>query len=320
MSRAANLLVFGLGIAALAVGPAGEAFAQARPKRQPPPPVIPIAETTAAQKQYSAQNYEAAVVQAKAALNKNEKYTPAMLVMAKAYFKLRKYEWVRTLWEMMEANKASEAEKGEMFQILAFLEIEKGNTPQAIELLRKATTARPDNAIFWNNLGAQYLSAKNYREATPALEKAVQLNPTFSKAHLNLGSAYRGLKNYERAQASYQRALQIFSNYADAVFHLGILYLDADRVANMDTIAQLNTAVGHFQRYKQMMGGQLQKTDPVDQYIAEAQDKIVKEQRRIERQKAQQARERERAAQKPAQGAAGAGAAPQPAAPAAPAK
>ena len=37
------------------------------------------------------------------ALVKNEKFTPAMLVMAKAYFKLHKYEWVRTLFEMMSA-------------------------------------------------------------------------------------------------------------------------------------------------------------------------------------------------------------------------
>ena len=122
-------------------------------------------------------------------------------------------------------------------------------------MLKKATEARAENPVLWNNLGAQYLEAKNYREAAPALEKAVQLQPSFAKAFLNLGSAYRGLKEYDRAQASYQKALQLFPNYADAVFHIGILYLDADKVPNMDTIAKLNTAIGHFQRYKQMMGG-----------------------------------------------------------------
>ena len=66
------------------------------------------------------------------------------------------------------------------------------------------------------------------------LEKAVQLQPGFAKAHLNLGDAYRGLKDYERAQAEYQKALQLFPNYADAVFNLGILYLDADKMPNME--------------------------------------------------------------------------------------
>jgi tetratricopeptide (TPR) repeat protein len=291
--------------AAPAAAPAG------RKRRQPPPAVIPVAETAAAQKSYSAGNYEAAVAQAKQALTKNDKYTPAMLVMAKAYYKLRKYEWVRHLDKMMSANNATEAEKADMFHLLAWMEIEKKNTPGAIEQLKKATEARSENPVTWNNLGAQYLEAKNYKEAAPALERATQLNPTFAKAFLNLGSAYRGLKEYDRAQTSYQKALQLFPNYADAVFHMGILYLDAEKVPNMDTIAKLNTAIGHFQRYRQMMGGLLKPTDPVDTYMAEARDKIDKEQKRIERQKKQDERDKQRAAQKaaPAQPS-GAGAPP----------
>ena len=286
--------------AAPAAAPAG------RKRRQPPPAVIPVAETAAAQKSYSAGNYEAAVAQAKQALTKNDKYTPAMLVMAKAYYKLRKYEWVRHLDKMMQANNATEAEKADIFHLLAWMEIEKKNTPGAIEMLKKATEARSENPVTWNNLGAQYLEAKNYKEAAPALEKATQLNPTFTKAYVNLGSAYRGLKEYEKAQASYQKALQQFPNYADAVFHLGILYLDAEKMPNMDTIAKLNTALGHFQRYRQMMGGLLKPSDPVDTYMAEARDKIDKEQKRIERQKKQDERDRQRQTQKAAPAAGGA--------------
>ena len=61
-------------------------------RRQPPPAVIPTEEVKAAQKLYDARNYQGAVIQAKAALNKNERYSPAMLIMAKAYFKLSKFE------------------------------------------------------------------------------------------------------------------------------------------------------------------------------------------------------------------------------------
>lgn len=282
--------------------------AQASPKRrrQPPPPVVPMEETAVAQRQYSAGNYEAAVIQAKAALNRNERFTPAMLVMAKSYYRLRKYEWVRTLWETMQASGASNAERAEIFQILAFMEREKQNGPQAIAMLKKAAESRPEHAIIWNNLGAQYLEAKNYRDAAPALERAVQLQPAFTKAHMNLGSAYRGLKDYERAQAEYHKALQLFPNFADAVFNLGILYLDAEKMENMDTIAKFNTAIGHFQRYKQMMqaAGQGLSRDPVDQYLIEAQEGIKKEQKRLERLQKQQERDRQRAAQKAAQPAA----------------
>jgi Tfp pilus assembly protein PilF len=183
---AGNLAWPVLAVAAEAPGPT------VRKRREPPPAVIPADEVKAAQKLYDARNYQGAVIQAKAALNKNERYTPAMLVMAKAYFKLGKNEWVKTLGDMMKNAGASEAERSDIYQMLAFMEVDKKNTPGAIEQFRKAAEARPDNAILWNNLGAQYLVVKNYREAGPVLEKAVQLQPTFTKAHLNLGSAYRG--------------------------------------------------------------------------------------------------------------------------------
>ena len=108
--------------------PGGEAQ-QSRKRRQPPPAVIPTAETQAAEQAYRSGRYDAAVTQAKAALNKNERYTPAMLVMAKAYYKLGKTEWTRKLWEMMQANGASDAEKSEVYQMLAFLEVDQKNVP-----------------------------------------------------------------------------------------------------------------------------------------------------------------------------------------------
>jgi tetratricopeptide (TPR) repeat protein len=296
-----------------AAPPAGGDATGPRRRRQPPPAVIPLAETQAAEQLLQSGNYTGAVAQSKAALNKNERYTPAMLVMAKAYYKLHKYEWTKKLWEMMQANGASDAEKSEIYQLLAFLEVDQKNIPGAIVLFKKAGEARPDNAVIWNNLGAQYLMAKNYREATPVLEKAAQLQPGFAKAHLNLGDAYRGLSEYEKAQAEYQRALQLFPNYADAVFNLGILYLDADKMPNLDVPARMNTAIQYFQRYKQMLGGVLPAGDPVDTYLAEAQEGIKKEEKRIERQRKNEERERQRAAKKAADDAKKAGAAGVPA-------
>lgn len=279
---------------------AGDSQSGPRKRRQPPPAVIPTAETEAADQLFRAGKYEAAVTESKAALNKNERYTPAMLVMAKAYYKLHKYEWTKKLWEMMQANGASDPEKSEIYQLLAFLEVDQKNVPGAIALFKKAGDAKPDNAVIWNNLGAQYLAAKNYREATPVLERAAQLQPGFAKAHLNLGDAYRGIKEYDKAQAEYQRALQLFPNYADAVFNLGILFLDAEKMPNMDTPAKMNTSISYFQKYKQMMGGTLPGNDPVDSYIGEAQDGIKKEEKRLERLRKNEERERARTAKKAA--------------------
>jgi len=269
-------------------------------KREPPPVVIPTAETQQADQLYRAGKYTDAVAAAKTALNKNERYTPAMLVMAKSYYKLHKYEWMKKLWEMMQANGASEAEKSDIYQLLGFLEVDAKNVPGAIALFKQAAEARPENSILWNNLGAEYLTAKNYTEATPVLEKSVQLQPGFAKAHLNLGDAYRGDKQYEKAHAEYDKALQLFPNYADAVFNLGILYLDADKIPNMDLFAKENTAIQYFQKYKGMMSGSLPPGDPTDTYITEAQEGIKKEEKRLDRIKKQAERDAARAAKKAA--------------------
>ena len=292
-SRAASL---GLVVAALPWLAGGTAFA----KREPPPVVIPTAETAQADQLFRAGRYQDAVAAAKAALNKNERYTPAMLVMAKSYYKLHKYEWMKKLWEMMQANGASNPEKSDIYQLLGFLEVDAKNVPGAIALFKQAAEARPENAILWNNLGAEYLTAKNYTEATPVLEKSVQLQPGFAKAHLNLGDAYRGDKQYDKAHAEYDKALQLFPNYADAVFNLGILYLDADKIPNMDLFAKENTAIQYFQKYKTMMTGSLPPGDPTDTYITEAQEAIKKEEKRLDRIKKQTERDAARAAKKAA--------------------
>ena len=110
----------------------------------------------------------------------------------------------------------------------------------------------------------------------------------------------RGNKVYDKAQVEYDKALQLFPNYADAVFNLGILYLDADKIPNMDLFAKENTAIQYLQKYKQMMTGSLPPGDPTDAYIAEAQDDIKKEEKRLERIKKQQERDAARAAKKTA--------------------
>jgi tetratricopeptide (TPR) repeat protein len=308
---AALLALFGVAGPALSVS---AAEAPVRKRREPPPAVIPTEEVTAAQRMYDRRDYQGAVAKAKAALNRNERYTPAMLVMARAYFKLGKYEWVKTLGDMMKNAGASEAERSDIYQMMGFMEVEKKNTAGAIKLFRQAAEARPDNSILWNNLGAQYLVVKNYREAVPVLERSVQLQPTFTKAHMNLGSAYRGIKRFDQALAEYKQALALFPRYADAVYNLAILYLDADKMPNTDTTAKLNTAISYFDQYKKMLQGAGQSVPPeVDAYIAEAQDGIKKEQKRIERQKKQEERERQRAAKKAADDAKkAAGAAPTP--------
>ena len=199
---------------------------------------------------------------AKAALNKNERYTPAMLVMAKSYYKLHKYEWMKKLWEMMQANGASSAEKAEIYQLLAFLEVDAEERPgrdRAVQAGRRGQARRrhPVEQPRRPVPGGQELRRRDAgARAGVAASTGVRQGPP------EPGRRLPGLKQYEKAQEEYQKALQLFPNYADAVFNLGILYLDADKMPNMDLFAKENTAIQYFQKYKQMMGGTLPAVRP----------------------------------------------------------
>jgi len=248
--------------------------------------------------------YEQAINQAKAALRRNEKYVPAMVVMARAYYHLGKMEFCESVCDIaLEINPNT----GECYNLKGFVALKNDNDPLAMKHFEKATQVKPDLGPAWLNLGVQYIKVKNYTAAVPVLERAVSLMGNRPTAHLNLGSAYRGAGQSDpamlaKARASYQKALQLKANYPIAQFNLGILFLDAPSFPGMDKLQQLNTAIAHFTKYKRQVT-YLNKNDPVDTYIKEAQKAYEREKKRIEREKKRAARaaaKKAKAQEKPA--------------------
>jgi tetratricopeptide (TPR) repeat protein len=238
--------------------------------------------------------YEDAIRTAKMALTCNEKHVAAMVVMAKAYYFLRKYELSTSI---IDIAKSIDGNNAELYNLLGFIALahDPPDRISATAAFKKATELREDYANAWNNLAAQYLFSKNYDGAVTAAEKAASLSPNYAKAQLNLGSAYRGKERYGDADKAYKQALQLNPNYPDAFFNLGILYLDAKEIPGMDKIMQLQTAINYLNRYKQVASYNLKPDDPADSYVHEAQKAIESEQKRLERLKKQQQRSQPKA-------------------------
>lgn len=82
---------------------------------------------------------------------------------------------------------------------------------QAVELARQLTADRPDNALYWNTLGAALYRAGDWKAATQALEGAQQRRPP-GKEHggdfLWLAMAQWRLNEREAARAAYQRGAE----------------------------------------------------------------------------------------------------------------
>lgn len=253
----------------------------------------PAPDTQAANDLLHRGRYEDAITAAKRSLSRDERYVPAMLVMARAYYYLKKYELATAIIDIAKSIDANSAEE---YQLLGFLALTHDDRISATAAFKRATELKDNYPAAWNNLAAQYLQAKNYDAAVDAAEHATRRSPNWDKAWLNLGSAYRGKQRYEEAETAYRKALALNASYADAYFNLGILYLDAPQMPNVDLSAKLNTAINHLTKYKELSGPRLTKDDPADSYVEQARKAIEREQKRLERVKKQQERDKAKAA------------------------
>ena len=235
--------------------------------------------------------YEDAIRQAKLALGRDERYVPAMIVMAKSYYYLKKYELAGSIVDLAKSIDPNNGpNNAECYNLLGFLALAREDKIGATAAFKKASESDANFGPGWLNLTAQYLLAKNYDGATDAGERAAKIMASSSRAHLNLGSAYRGKQRYADAEKEYKLAASLAPQDADPWFNLGILYLDAKEMPPNDLVGKLNTAINHFNKYKQLAGYKLTKDDPVDTYLNDARTQIDRELKRQERMKKQQER------------------------------
>jgi len=236
--------------------------------------------------------YEGAILQCKTALRRNEKFVPAMEVLARAYFHLGKTEFADSVCDM--ALKL-EQRSGRCYNLKGFIALKQEQGELALALFKKATDVDADYAPGWLNLGAQYLRVKNFDKAVPTLERAVQLMGNRPEAQLNLGAAYRGAGKVLKADQAFKKALRLRPGYPAAWFNLGILYLDAPQFPGMTGLQKLQTSIAYLNKYRSG-GGFRDAKDPAEEYIKAAQKAMKKEERRLKREAKKRAREAEKKA------------------------
>jgi len=120
------------------------------------------------------------------------------------------------------------ADESNRFLRLALVQMEQGQTSQALESAREAVRRDPKNAEAHHYLGLIFMNLSEYDQAIGHLEQATKLDPHYTDAHNVLGVVYRETKQYDKALKEFQTALadRTYRTPEKIQLNLGNLYLD----------------------------------------------------------------------------------------------
>lgn len=123
----------------------------------------------------------------------------------------------------------TESDNFDALSYLGIMAAQTGRLTEAAELLQRAVTAQPRNAILHCNYGNLLIELKRFDAAVMSCDRALAIKPDFAEAHFNRGIALQKLKQLGAAIASFERAIAIKTDYADAYYNRGIALQELDR-------------------------------------------------------------------------------------------
>jgi tetratricopeptide (TPR) repeat protein len=119
--------------------------------------------------------------------------------------------------------------------------VERGQSREALGLLRRAVHDYPASSRCWVLLAWAANEQKDYPEGEAAARAALCLEPDLPAAHLCLGIALVGRGRAKEAAACFRRALEFKPNYTEAHYNLALcLRWQGERAAAVES---LRTAV-----------------------------------------------------------------------------
>ncbi|MBF7092710.1 tetratricopeptide repeat protein [Flavobacterium sp. ALJ2] len=122
--------------------------------------------------------------------------------------------------------------------------LQKGieNYDKAITALQKCEKLQPNDATVYFELGKNYLSLKDYRNAQSSFEKAIQLNPNNKWFWLGIYDVCYQTKNYPLAIETIQKIIPFDEEYKDDLISLYMITTQFDKALSL--INEMNEKFG----------------------------------------------------------------------------
>lgn len=112
------------------------------------------------------------------------------------------------------------------FRSLAKIYREEKDTTSAMDALRKARVAFPNDPNLIIDELNYYLERGKNKEAEENLKLAIEKEPMNKNLYFALGTIKDNAGNFEEAELAYQKSIEIDPEYFDAIYNLGALYFN----------------------------------------------------------------------------------------------
>lgn len=142
---------------------------------------------------------------------------------AQRYHRAREFAEAERLYR---AVLAKEPDHSAALAMLGLVMYQRGQLPQAAELMHRAAALAPDKPATLHNLCEVLRKLGRHAEAIETGRRAAALMPDSPDVRFNLANALRDAGQREEACARYQEALRLKPDHASAHFNLGQMRLE----------------------------------------------------------------------------------------------
>jgi protein O-GlcNAc transferase len=185
---------------------------------------------------YALGQYPQAIAELETALKLNPDDRNAEENLAQAYSQTGSPDKAVVLFEKMDGESPLRAD---LLAVWARDLATGSNTTAAIEIMRRAVTAEPQNASLVDQLGSLYAQAGRWSDAEAAFSSALQMDAQLTSAHMHLAVVLSHEQQMGRAAGEFGQAAQLDPHNAAVQFEWG----NALVAANDD-----DGAIPHFQQ------------------------------------------------------------------------
>lgn len=207
------------------------------------------------------------------ALKINPDYKPAMIVIARDYYRARKLELAMfTLKQILDGmdkdNPPRDPDNAEALLLRGLILKEQGDRAGAMDHFKKAVAKRPDLVEARVQLATFLLQAGAGDQAKPIIEGALRFDSENLPAHLLLGDCLRLEGKYVESKQRFDYVLSKDSSMYQAHYNLALIYLNAPSMPSMTPMQQVDAATASLKKYQELRPKGL--TDDSDELLGRA--------------------------------------------------